>query len=144
MHILNQVTIVKNQINTHTINGIPNNLEITIKETHGYDNANYGYTITNIAKQNINSKKQNECFKTDYTIYFQNGKQEEVGINGISELALLSIINDRLHSLEKGNSACGELHVALVYVEEAISWLKRRELINHANQTNNIKTNECI
>lgn len=58
------------------------------------------------------------------TIQFQKGSLDEVGINGISDIALLTIVEDRLAGLQSGPFAIPELAIALVRVQDALFWLK--------------------
>jgi len=61
-------------------------------------------------------------------ILFQNGSIKEVGINGITEEALLAIVTDRLRSFQGGKYACKENACALTHIEEALMWLNRRTI----------------
>jgi hypothetical protein len=59
-------------------------------------------------------------------IRFQNGPIKEVGVNGITQEALLAIVMDRLRSFQAGPYACRENAVALTYIETAQMWLQKR------------------
>lgn len=61
-------------------------------------------------------------------IKFQNGPIKEVGVNGITQEALLAIVIDRLRSFKAGPFACRDNAQALTYCEEALMWLQRRTL----------------
>lgn len=70
----------------------------------------------------------NDPHSGDYLeIKFQDGPAELVGVNGISERALLAIIEDRLLAGQDGEFACPENKFALEAVRQALSWVKRRE-----------------
>lgn len=61
-------------------------------------------------------------------IRFQNGPISEVGINGITNEALLAIVLDRLRSFQRGPFSCRENAVAVTKLEESIMWLHKRTL----------------
>jgi hypothetical protein len=60
------------------------------------------------------------------TIKFQKGSILEVGVNGISNEALLAIVEDRLASFQEGPFACRENALALTKIQEAMMWLQWR------------------
>ena len=59
-------------------------------------------------------------------IKFQKGPIQEVGVNGISQEALLAIVIDRLRSFQAGPYACSDNAAALRNCVEAIGWLQER------------------
>jgi hypothetical protein len=59
-------------------------------------------------------------------INFQNGPVEEVGVNGLTEEILLTIVADRLRSFQAGTYACRENALALTKIAEALHWLDHR------------------
>jgi hypothetical protein len=61
-------------------------------------------------------------------IDFQKGPRLEVGINGILEGTLLQIILDRQNAFQAGEYRCRENALAITKLEEALLWLKAREL----------------
>lgn len=61
-------------------------------------------------------------------IPFQNGPINKVGINGITNEALLAVVIDRLSCFQRGQYACRENALALTRLEEGMSWLHRRTL----------------
>lgn len=60
------------------------------------------------------------------TILFQNGPIGEVGINGITNEALLAVVIDRLRGFQRGRYACRANAHALVRLEQAMGWLHHR------------------
>lgn len=60
------------------------------------------------------------------TVLFQNGPIKEVGVNGITQEALLAIVIDRLRGFQSGQFACRENAIALTNCEEALMWLQKR------------------
>lgn len=59
-------------------------------------------------------------------INFQNGPIAESGVNGISNEALLAIVEDRLIGFQSGEYACRENAIALTKLQEAMMWLQKR------------------
>jgi hypothetical protein len=59
-------------------------------------------------------------------IDFQNGPIKEAGVNGISNEALLAIVEDRLACFQSGEYACRENAIALTKIQEAMMWLQKR------------------
>lgn len=65
--------------------------------------------------------------KTNPTIIkFQSGPIKEVGINGITNEALLAIVEDRLKCFQAGPFSCRKNAIALTHVQEALMWLQKR------------------
>lgn len=59
-------------------------------------------------------------------VLFQHGPIAEVGINGISNEALLAIVQDRLASFQSGPYACPENAAAQKHVDSALAELNAR------------------
>lgn len=59
-------------------------------------------------------------------LWFQNGPIKEVGVNGVTQEALLAIVIDRLRSFQEGQYRCRENAIALTHFEEGLMWLQRR------------------
>lgn len=59
-------------------------------------------------------------------INFQKGPVNEVGVNGVSDEALLAILIDRAKGFAKGEFASAEGTLALRKMQEALSWLETR------------------
>jgi hypothetical protein len=59
-------------------------------------------------------------------ISFQNGAIKENGVNGITQEALLAIVEDRLDAFQQGPYACEENERALTHIREAMAALKSR------------------
>lgn len=59
-------------------------------------------------------------------LVFQRGPIKEVGVNGITNEVLLTIIIDRLRGFQSGPYACRENAIALTKLEEAFHWLEAR------------------
>lgn len=61
-------------------------------------------------------------------IQFQHGPRNVVGVNGISAGALLQILIDHLQGFQSSEYRCRENACAITHLEEALFWLKSREL----------------
>jgi len=59
-------------------------------------------------------------------VEFQNGPIKEVGVNGITQEALLAIVIDRLRSFQSGPFSCRDNAIALTHCEDALMWLQHR------------------
>jgi hypothetical protein len=59
---------------------------------------------------------------------FQNGPIAEVGVNGITQEALLAIVLDRLRGFQGGKFACRENALAITKIEEGMPWLHSRTM----------------
>jgi len=59
-------------------------------------------------------------------IRFQNGPIQESGVNGVSNEALLAIVEDRLLGFQSGQYACRENAIAVTKIQEAMMWLQKR------------------
>ncbi len=65
-----------------------------------------------------------ETFSTP--IHFQNGPVKEAGVNGLSNEALLAVVEDRLKGFQNGPLSCRENALALTKLQECLMWLHRR------------------
>lgn len=65
-------------------------------------------------------------------IDFQNGPIKEFGVNGCHNEDLIAIVIDRLQHFQKGKFACYENNEALLKLEEALMWLRKRTMDREA------------
>lgn len=102
-------------IDTHKVNGLNDELDITVVDEPGHGGACHCYLIGN-------RKGLAHC------INFQDGPiaEEGVGINGVSNEALLAVVRDRLEGFQSGDYACGTNALALTSVISAMEALKAR------------------
>lgn len=70
---------------------------------------------------------QNE-FNVLTDIHFQDGPTKEVGLNGIFNEDLLIIVLERLKAFQNTEFKCKENEMAIIKIEEALLWLKKRTL----------------
>lgn len=57
---------------------------------------------------------------------FQEGSIPEVGLNGLTNEALLAVVIDRLRDAQAGPFPCRQNALALTKAEEALMWLHNR------------------
>lgn len=103
------------QITSHKVNGLNEILQITAVDGPGPGNASHVYDITPTTG---NAK--------GVRIEFQNGPLGENPPNGLSNEALLAIVEDRLQGFQSGQYACRENAIALTKIQEAMHWLHHR------------------
>ena len=104
-------------------------LTIEVTDEPGAGGANHLYMIRGFDT----ATNPSDPFKDRYgeaakhsTVLFQNGPIKEVGVNGITQEALLAILIDRLRSFQAGPFSCRENAIALTHFEEGLMWLQRR------------------
>lgn len=96
-------------------------LRITVLDEPGQGGANHQYMMTWAEREETQVPLDKTCF-----VGFQNGPIKEVGVNGITQEALLTIVIDRLRSFQKGPFSCRENAIALTHCEDALLWLQKR------------------
>lgn len=118
---------MKREITSHKLNGLNEALNIVVLDKPGAGNACHDYAITfndgGHERSPISVRHGRNCI-----ISFQNGPITENGVNGISNEALLAIVEDRLTGFQSGQFACRENAVALTKIQEAMMWLQRRTI----------------
>ena len=62
-------------------------------------------------------------------VKFQDGDPNQVGVNGVSDQAMLCIVADHLEGFERGPYACEANRQASYHIREAIRWLKQRPML---------------
>lgn len=105
------------EITSHKVNGLNEALCVTATDEQGAGGAYHAYDIG--------------FFDTDgdretYSLEFQNGPIKEVGVNGISQEALLAIVEHRLQCFQAGEYSSRESSIALTKIQEAMMWLHKR------------------
>ena len=118
-------------ITDHIINPANDQITITVTDEPGAGGANHLYML-----EGFNTGSNPSCPFTDRhgspathaTVLFQNGPINEVGVNGITQEALLAIVADRLRSFQSGPFSCRENAIALTKIEEAMHWLQQRTI----------------
>lgn len=117
------------ELTDHKINPANDTLKIEVLDEPGAGGANHLYSISgfNTGTNPSDPFKARHGYPAEYsTILFQNGPINEVGVNGVTQEALLAIVADRLRSFQAGPYACRENALALTKIEEAQHWLLSR------------------
>ena len=102
------------RITSHKVNGLNDSIGIQVHDAPGQGNACHVYSIEYGDPVAVLS------------IGFQNGPVAEVGVNGISNEALLAVVEHRLLGFQSGPFACRENAVALTKLQECMMWLHKR------------------
>lgn len=109
-------------LTSHKVNGLNDDLAIAVLDQPGSGNANHEYSIGYCLNPGLHEGGVSPMCD----INFQNGPIKESGVNGISNEALLAIVEDRLQGFQSGQYACHENAVALTKIQEAMMWLQKR------------------
>lgn len=86
-------------------------------------NMSHDYNVTLPAPITLDGVETSE-----FRLHFQHGPIKEVGVNGITNEALLAIVIDRLNGAQEGPFKCRENALAITKLEEASLWLAKRTL----------------
>jgi hypothetical protein len=111
------------ELTSHKVNGLNEALRIEVTDEPGQGNACHQYKITTPMKSLRTSLARTPV---DCEIDFQCGPIQDVGVNGVSNEALLAIVEDRLLGFQSGEFACYENARALMKLQEALMWLHKR------------------
>ena len=114
-------------IDDHKVNPANDVLEIKVLDEPGSGGANHAYLITGF-DNTTNPSDPDDQDPDACLILFQNGPIAEVGVNGVTQEALLAVVADRLRSFQKGPFACKANACALTHIEEAQHWLQQRTI----------------
>ena len=112
----------KRELTSHKVNGLNDALDIAVLDEPGPGNACRRYVVyhpNDAYNQDLNAAVRCE-------VIFQNGPILEAGVNGVSNEALLAIVEDRLRGFQSGPYSCRENSLALTQLQEAIHWLHHR------------------
>jgi hypothetical protein len=106
---------------SHKVNGLNEALKIQVLDEPGPGGASHAYRIA--IDETVHRP---EAGWVATNIDFQNGPIAESGINGVSNEALLAIVEDRLADFQSGLYSCRETAIALMKIQEAMMWLQKR------------------
>jgi hypothetical protein len=124
------------KVTDHKIEGIDNLLSIQVLDEPGAGGACHHYQITATKEavlkgvtdaglaEEINKVSLDHLILCD--IRFQNSPLQEVGLNGITQEALIAICMDRLRSFQSGDFACESNVLALEHLKLALRYLQQR------------------
>lgn len=103
------------ELTSHKVNGLNEVLKIDVLDEPGPGGACHCYSIT----PTVGNAK-------GVRIDFQKGPLKEAPPNGLTNEALLAIVEDRLLGFQSGEFACRDNDVALYHVQAAMMWLQKR------------------
>lgn len=101
----------------HMINPLNDKVMVQAMDEPGPGGANHQYRISDVDSRGIFAE-----------IPFQKGPIGEVGVNGISNEALIAIVLDRLRAFQQGEFRSRLNALAITDLESAMNWLHRRTL----------------
>jgi hypothetical protein len=111
------------EVSSHKVNGLNELIKIDVIDEPGSGGACHRYRLSHPGPIGpINPSNQPSYSE----VSFQNGPIGEVGVNGISNEALLAIVEDRLKGFQSGKFACRENALALTHLQESMHWLHHR------------------
>lgn len=109
------------EIKQHETNDCNRAIRITADERNPkHGNASHNYHLCWFIE------REGKAFEVDMLLQFQNGPIQEVGINGVTNEALLAILIDRLDGFQEGPYACSENADALKFCQTALAYLNVR------------------
>lgn len=117
------------ELTSHKSNVCNEAIKIEVMDEPGAGGANHHYRLTGFDSRGNPS----DPFVARYgepgrhsTVLFQNGPIGEAGVNGVTNEALLAIVEDRLIGFQSGKYACEENAAALTAVQSALAILRSR------------------
>jgi hypothetical protein len=110
--------MVMTKVETHKVNPCNDLVEIAIMDEPGSGGAHHNYLLYWPIENGLRHLQ----------IGFQKGPIKEVGVNGVTQEALLAIVAHRLECFQAGPFACEENAQALEHVNAALAVLKARTL----------------
>lgn len=106
---------MRRELTSHKVNGLNEVLKVEVLDKPGPGSACHSYAITPLVGN-----------ASGVRIDFQNGPLGENPPNGLSNEALLAVVEDRLLGFQNGDYACRENALALTKIQEAMMWLHKR------------------
>lgn len=116
------------EIASHKINGLNEAIQVAALDAPGPGGACHRYRVCVPMLNPVESfaAENSRRAATYCDINFQKGPIAENGLNGISNEALLAVLEDRLAGFQSGPYACEENEMALTCVRNAMQWLHYR------------------
>jgi len=113
------------EITSHKVNGLNDALTIKVMDEPGSGGANHVYEVE-WPDSVVDAPGAGHIGGHSATVKFQNGPIGEAGVNGLSNEALLAIVQDRLEGFQSGEYKNRENALALTHIQEAMHWLHHR------------------
>lgn len=113
------------ELTEHKTNPVNDVITINVLDEPGPGNANHVYTLD----WHLHEGTDLEVGEPDdhrVTLRFQNGPINEVGVNGITNEALLAVLIDRMRGFQSGPYNCEANAIALTALEKAQDALRDR------------------
>lgn len=119
---------MKRELTSHKISGLNESIQIQVLDEPGIGGACHRYRICVPMLDPVEHHvaENSRRARTYCDINFQQGSIAEAGINGISNEALLAVVEDRLAGFQSGPYACKENDLALHHVQVAMTILRNR------------------
>ena len=117
---------MKRKLTSHQVNGLNEAIQIGVLDEPGSGGACHNYAIRCTLPISENNPDTWKHAKASCDIRFQNGPIAEEGVNGISQEALLAIVEDRLVGFQSGPYATADNAEALEHIRAAQECLHRR------------------
>jgi hypothetical protein len=114
------------ELTQHIVEGDSANhqLKIQVMDEPGAGGACHRYEVTGFNTETNKSKEG--AASNGVVILFQNGPIKEVGVNGVTHEALLTIVIDRLVAFQEGPFYCSENQLALQHAAHCLNALQLR------------------
>lgn len=97
---------------------------LTSKYTEVYHEENFNYN----APQRFSVSTSEEPSTILADIHFQEGPIKECGVNGVNNEDLIAMVICRLDHFQESEFACYENDIAIMKLEEALLWLRKRTM----------------
>lgn len=118
----NQKGKAMRELTSHKVSGLNESIGIGVLDEPGAGGACHKYVMF-VPNDEFNQELNSSL---NQYITFQNGPIAEAGVNGISNEALLAIVEDRMVGFQSGQYSCRENAIALTKIQEAMMWLQKR------------------
>lgn len=119
--------LIMRELTSHKVNGLNEALNVRVMDEPGPGGACHDYAIDFYDQRYGRERSPNsDRHGRNCIISFQKGPIGEAGVNGISQEALLAIVEDRLVGFQSGQYATQDNAEALLHVRQAMECLHRR------------------
>ena len=97
---------------------------LTSKYTEVYHEENFNYNVPH--RFSVSTSEEPSTILAD--IHFQEGPIKECGVNGVNNEDLIAMVICRLDHFQESEFACYENDLAIMKLEEALLWLRKRTM----------------